>query len=268
MSDSLRPAEETLNRKPQFGCVIMAIGLIIFGGLIVYVISLPFKQGGEMQKFTTFEPNSVQLTAEAQNAPSPALKAKLNESLTAIQSAEEPITLTYNAAELNEIIRSYVEFKELQGTFGIREITEEEMLIDISFKLRKMPFADETPYLEGTMHAQPVLEAGEYILKATKIDSPHGTVPEGFVQHLESYRIMIPYEQHEVIAPLMASTTELKLVNGAVQAVIDSKKFQTPNIVELTKPKKESRSKRLINMALVSFLVTGALFFYFKKRKK
>lgn len=253
------------NRDPKAGCIIMIIGAVIFGGLIAYTLTTPFKQSGLMQEFTELEPMEI-ATSETLSSPPAALVQKLTQISTQVKEAPTT-TFSLSVEELNQAIRSYVEFQELQGTLQVVEITPEEMEFQISFPLRGRPFSDETPHLNGKLFAVPAVMNDEVVLNATRIESRAGEVPEGFLMHFQPYRIMSKYSEHEQLGRAMFSCKEVTLSEGAVTLTLDGEAYADPEAVKYQGPDMEKKKKQTTVMTVCSFLLVGVLFIFLVRRR-
>lgn len=257
-----------VSRDPKAGCLIMLIIAAVVGGLLTIVISTPFTQAGAMSEFTETQPADI-FTKEALPTTPAALEAKLSQFQSGITNTEtETVSLQLTKEDLNSAIRSFQEFEELQGTMAVKEITPEEMLFDISFKLRARPFSDEIPYLNGVMHAVPELLNDEIVLNISHIDSEKGEVPEGFLQHLKPYRIMSKYSDHEVLGRFMFACHEVVLEQGKLSLKVMPSKFADPEALEFTGARDNSKRKKnqAMNFVITFLLVGGAFIFLVKRR--
>ena len=242
----------------------MAIILAVIGGLLFIVISTPFKQSGLMTGFTQKNPLNI-----STKAPLPELPIPLREKLQSIpsfitQENSPPLEITFSATELNECIRHFSEFDDLKGKMAVKEITETEVLFDISFPLRARPFSEETPHLNGVMHTIPERKNDEIVLNVTHIDSLEGEVPEGFLNHFQPYRVMAAYSDHPQLGRAMFACSEIKLASDQLTVQLDPVAFKDPKALETSKPKKKERSS---GMMLFSFLLVGFLFIVMVKRR-
>jgi len=246
----------------------MFIIAAIIGGLVTVTLVLPFLQTGKMKDFTQPEPIELS-TKEVLPAPPAALVSKFQAQKTQLESTTEPVVLTYSLAELNDMIRAYEECKELQGTFEVKSITPEVMLCDISFLLNTNPLSSDKDkrYLNGTIHAVPAIKNDELILKISKVESVIGEVPEGFRNHLQEYRIMQPYTNHESIGRVMFGCESIVLGEGEMSLTVNPQKFADPKSVEPVKDNSAKKQQRRFLMPLMSFIMIGGLFFFMLRRR-
>ena len=255
------------DKDPKAGCLIMLIGIVIFGGLITYTVTLPFRQAGLMGAFTQQESLTLP-TKEVLAQPPQRLAQKLkvfNEQISS--DSKEDVQLTLTKEDLNDAIRSYSEFKELQGTFAVNEILKDKMIIDISFPLKGKPFTEETPHLNGVMTATAEVMNDEIVLLAESIDSRVGEVPEGFLSHLQPYRVMAGYSEHPYIGKAMYACQKLSLVPGEIILSINPVKYIDPLAIAKEESNEKQQKKKMITTMICSFLMVSGFFYVVVKRR-
>jgi len=269
MSEAQKKAP-SLMRDPKAGCAIMLIAASIFGGLIALIFILPFMQADKMDAFTQTEAAPLS-TAPALPTPPAALSDRLSQYQVQLEQATAPTTLRFTTAELNDAIRSYEEFTELQGTFEVAEITPEEVRFNISFALNRNPFAreDQARYLNGVMYAVPAQKNDEIILKVSKIESKVGEVPSEFVMNtsLVEYRVMAPYSEHPVIGRAMFACENITLESGALSITIDPAKYKDQAAVTPPEDNSDKKFQRRVIMPITSFIMIVVLFIIMVKRR-
>ena len=248
----------------------MIIIATIIGGLMTVAIVLPFLQTGKMEEFTQSEPVQLETHAALEHPPV-GLATKLQEQARVLGSQDEAnMELTYTVAELNDAIRSYEEFSELQGTFAVKSITAEAMEVDISFPLNTNPFRKEEKgrFLNGTLSGVPAIKNDELIYKVTAGDSLTGQpIPQGFLNHLQEYRVMQPYTDHDPIGRVMFGCESVSLGEGMLTLVINPTKYADQASIAPAKDHSAKKNKRRTIMPALSFLMVGALFIFMVKRR-
>ena len=214
-------ADPARAQNPGAGCLIMIVALASLSFLIGFGIWSLFKQHREISKFTDSSPRELLLPDLESNAPAViGLNAKLETFRTEAGNGREA-TLRLNAEEINLAFTAFEEFEELRGTFSLKQISEEDVHIDISFKMRGAPTKpDDFRYLNGTMVASPELTGGEIIFVVKEIIVPDKTVPEGFVGVFSPYRPAQVYLENEVLGPWMKKLTSLTLEEGFITLAI------------------------------------------------
>ena len=214
-------AGSSRSQNPGAGCLIMIVALASLSFLVGFGIWSLFKQHREIAKFTDSSPRELLLPNLESNAPAVIeLNAKLETFRTETGNGREA-TLKLNPEEINLAFAAFEAFEELRGTFSVKQISKEDVHIDISFKMRGAPTkADDFRYLNGTMVASPELTGGEIIFVVKEIIVPDKTVPEGFVGVFSPYRPAQVYLENEILGPWMKKLTSLTLEEGFVTLAI------------------------------------------------
>ncbi len=209
-------------QNPGAGCLIMIIALASLSFLVGFGIWSLFKQHREISKFTDSSPRELPLPDLESNA---AAVIELNAKLETFRTEtgnRRAASLKLSPEEINLAFAAFEEFEELRGTFSVTKVTEEDLHIDISFKMRGAPTkSDDFRYLNGTMIARPELTGGEIIFVVKEIIVPGKTVPEGFVGVFSPYRPAQVYLENEVLGPWMKKLTSLTLEEGFVALAIN-----------------------------------------------
>ncbi len=230
-------ADPTRAQNPGAGCLIMIVALVSLAFLVGFGIWSLFKQHREISKFTDPSPQEIAVPDLEANAQAViGLNAKLETFRTEAGNKREAL-LKLSAEELNLAFAAFKEFEELRGTFRVKEITAEEVHIEIAFKMRGAPTKPEDfRYLNGTMITRPQLTGGEIIFEVTRIEVSGKTVPDGFVGVFSPYRPAQMYLEDEALGPWMKRLTSLTLEDGfATLAIIpaDTPPAAEPPDIEL-----------------------------------
>lgn len=214
-------ADPARTQSPGAGCLIMIAALASLTFLVGFGVWNLFKQHREISKFTETSLRKLPLPDLETNAPAVIkLNAKLETFRTEAGNKREA-ALRLSPEEINLAFAAFEEFKELRGTFSVTRITEDEVRIDIAFKMRGAPTkSDDFRYLNGTMVARPELTGGEIIFVVESIEVPGRTVPEGFVGVFSPYRPAQVYLNNAVLGPWMKKLTSLTLEEGFITLAI------------------------------------------------
>ena len=219
------PPEATA-RSPFAGCLIMILAVFILVGVVAFTAWLPFKQAGEMEKFTAPSPAPLPVEPlEGNEAKVKELTARLEKFRDELKGdADKPARLELDAADLNLAIASFEAVKQLRGTFRIREITKDALVIDINYKLNgrprlakdgeEGPLGSDPRYLIGTLKGHPLLARRELALKVDSLEVPGKTVADGFMQHFSTLRLFEASVKDPVLGPAMAAMTRSELEPG------------------------------------------------------
>ena len=137
---------EVSQKSPFAGCAILIAAVAVMLFLVIFSITVLFRQFGEIAKFTSEEPAKVELaTLEGKDAEVNQLAEKL-EGFRQEMGSGETAVLELNADELNLAIAVYEDFKDLRGMLRVADISDGKMNLEISFQLNgkpRLPKGDE-----------------------------------------------------------------------------------------------------------------------------
>ncbi|WP_035614859.1 hypothetical protein [Haloferula sp. BvORR071] len=211
-------------RSPFAGCLILILALLMLVSLVGFAVWLPFKQATEMEKFTspTPAPLPVETVDQAKLAELTARMEKFSDELKG--DAKTPARMELSVEDLNLAIAAYKPVEQLRGTFRVKEITQEALLIDINYKLNGKPrlardgedgpITADPRYLIGSLKGHPLLARRELALKVSSLEVPGKTVAEGFMEHFSTLRIFEAATKDGNIGPAMAALTRAELAPG------------------------------------------------------
>jgi hypothetical protein len=217
-------AKEPSARSPFAGCAIFIIALAVMMFLVVFSIFALFRQSDAISKFTSEQASPVEISRAIDSDTNVAsVQTKLDAFHKQLDGKEES-SLELAAEEINLIIASHEAFKELRGTFRIREIRDDRLHIAISFRLNGQPrftklgesgwITSDPRYLNGTMIARPALSNRELVLQIENIEVPGKAVPREFIEQMSPYRITERYLTDPTLGPAMAKLTRVRVSNG------------------------------------------------------
>ena len=229
MSDVKAESNEVSQKSPFAGCAIFIAAVAVMLFLIIFSVTVLFRQFNEIVKFTKEEPAPLVIeNLENKETELNALAEKIEAFRQGIADDETSI-LELNPDELNLAIAAYEPFKDLRGTFRITEITAKDMRADISFQLNGKPrlaregevgwTASDPRYLNATMVAVPGLLQKEAILQIRHILVEGAEVPTQFEEQMSPYRIAERYIGTEGIGTVMAQLTAIELDDGVIRFI-------------------------------------------------
>jgi len=214
-------------RSPFAGCLILILALAMLIFLVGWATWLPFKQAGEMEKFTAATAITLPTDPIEGNEP------KVNDLVERMEAFRtelhgdpaKPARIELSADDLNLAIAAFSPVQQLRGSFRVKEITADALIIDICYKLNGRPrrtkdgeegFVTSDPrYLIGTLKGHPLLARKELALKVDSLAVPDGkSVADGFMQHFSTLRIFEAYVKDPVLGPAMAGLTKVSLEDG------------------------------------------------------
>lgn len=214
-------------RSPLAGCLILILAVGMLVSLIGFAVWLPFKQYSEIEKFTAASPTPLPVESiEGNEAKVNELSERLEKFRSDLQGdASKPARIELSPEDLNLAIAAYDPGKQLRGSFRVKEITKEALVIDICYKLNgkprlakegeKGPVTSDPRYLIGTLNGHPQLGRRELALHVDSLAVPGGApVADGFMQHFSSLRLFESYVKDPVLGPAMATLTRAELEPG------------------------------------------------------
>jgi hypothetical protein len=213
-------------RSPFAGCLILILALLMLVSLIGFTVWTPFRQAAEIEKFTHPSPAPVAVDPIEGNEPRVNdLVSRLEAFRNGLQDdATKPARIELSAEDLNLAIAAFEPVKELRNSFRVREITAESLVIDICYKLNGRPrlskdgeegaVTSDPRYLIGTIKGHPQLMQKELVLKVDTLEVPGSVVPEGFMSHFSTLRILEKSRKDPLIGPAMSVMTRASLEDG------------------------------------------------------
>lgn len=220
------PQAQATARSPFAGCLILILALLMLVFLIGFSAWMPFRQANEIEKFTKPDPAPLPIESVEGNEPKVnALVERMEQFRSGLAGeATEPVRLELTAEDLNFAIATFQPVEQLRGSFRVREITKDALIIDICYKLNGRPrlakdgedgpVTSDPRYLIGTIKGHPELMQRELVLKVDALEVPGATVPQGFLDHFSTLRIFEAHLKHPVLGPAMAAMTRVSLEDG------------------------------------------------------
>ncbi len=266
------------DKSPFAGCAIFLTVLLVVVFLIVFSVVVMLRQSEEIEKFTETKPAKVQVESIVDREPElNGLAEKIERFRVAVLDGKSA-TLELNANEMNLAIASYDAFKDLRGNVRIREITGEQMKLDISFKLNGKPrigkkgeggwVASDPRYLNGVMTAKPALLSKEVVLKVQDMDVSFAKVPREFIERLSPYQIASTYAGESEIGKVMSALTNVELGAGVVRFVKEEGEIPKDTVTKEEVDKSSQRLFTFLGIAASIFLFFVALILFLGVRAK
>lgn len=266
-------------RSPLSGCAILIAAVLMLLFLIGFSIWVPFRQADEIEKFTQPEPAPVPVVSleDHENAAT-GLVEQLEVFRSALAGEETPARVELTALDLNLAIATFPQLEELRGTFFVREIAEDHLVIDICYRLNGRPrlardgepgpIAADPRHLVGTLHARPLLTNREFALDVIGLNVPGAEVPAGFMGHFSTLRIFERHLQDPVIGPAMGKLTRASLENGRL--ILARTPGEVPPNVVSDENFLASGAKiaLFLVIGLLAFLLLGGVVLFFSYRAR
>jgi hypothetical protein len=192
VSEPVRTVKEPRGQSnPLYGCAILLIALLTFGGTAFYMfIYTPYMQNKEIDAFAMQDapPLKPFKVDEAQKA---AMRTKL-ETFSTMANLGKPVTLTLTSDELNTLVELAAEsgVADYRGMvrFTGMDAPGELLRADIRWKMNNLPFVQAPDrYLAGQATFKPVIENNAIELHLETLDVPGKTVSPGFIRQLHNW---------------------------------------------------------------------------------
>jgi len=182
--------------SPFYGCAIMIMAAMVFGGIIAWSAYSLFQQDKAIAAFASeqavkFPP--IELSAEARTALEKKL-ADFNAGLTA--------EITLSIAELNGILLiapdtgygSYTEMLRFERT----EPEKNRLIARVSLPMNHIKFwEDKKRYLNGEAAYEVMVHEAGVDAKVMDVQVPGKTVAQGFIDGLGTWTLLAPYQKIE-----------------------------------------------------------------------
>lgn len=200
--------------SPFYGCAIMTMAALVFGGIIAWSAYSLFTQDKEIAKITVAAPIKlppVQLTPEA--------RADLETRLSTFAAAarnNQPAELTLTIADLNAIISiapdtgygSYADLIRIDGTIPDKDAITGQVCLP----LNNIKFwEDKKRYLIGQLTFLMHIHEEGLDAKVVDVQVPGKEVPDGFVNGMEIWPWIAPYRKVEPIGTVLKAIRQTKV---------------------------------------------------------
>lgn len=199
---------------PGYGCAILVIMVLTFGGIVSWVLYSGYEQDRQISAFTVSEAPPLETpkpTAQEKDA----LKAKLTEfskTLNGGQSAK--LTLSLN--DLNHLVTlcSEAGIADYRGIvrFNSMDSAAQVFKADIHWKMNNLPFTERKDrFLVGKADFKPDLDTKALELRIIKVEVPGKQVSEGFLHQLEQWPWLNLAKTRPEIATILSGVTSFQI---------------------------------------------------------
>lgn len=266
MQEATAESNEVSQKSPFAGCAIFIAAVAVMLFLIIFSITVLFRQFNEIARFTDETPKPLAIESlENRETELNNLAEKL-EVFRQMVADGETAELALSTEEMNLAIAAFEPFKELRGTFRISGITPDALRADISFQLNGKPrlakegeigwMASDPRYLNATMVTVPGLLQKEVILQIRQIVAEGKEVPTEFEEQMSPYRIAERYIGTDGIGTIMAQLTDIQLDDGVIRFIKTKGEEPTETV---SNEQVDVASKRLF----LFFGIAACLFLFF-----
>jgi hypothetical protein len=178
----------TGNFHPCYGCAILILAFLVFGGLVTWTLYSGWEQDRQISTFSETSPKPTQLatpTTEEKDL----LKARLAEFSSASKTG--PAKLTMTVSDLNTLlilsldVSDIPQLKEAKypGMVWFTAMDEKAQMIkaDVCLTLHGLPFIGHEKYLVAHAAFKPEIGNTGLEFHIDNVEVPGKTVPEGFM---------------------------------------------------------------------------------------
>ncbi|QIF01882.1 hypothetical protein [Roseimicrobium sp. ORNL1] len=210
--------EPVSGSNPFYGCAIMIIAALTFGGIVSWMLYSGYKQDKEIASFTVNNAPPLP-AAELTDADRAEVQGKL-ESFSKVSANGKAVTLTLSLDELNQIValagekkignydyRGIVRFTSLDAKAG-------RLHADIRWQMNNFPFSKAPDrFLVGSAVFLPRVENGSFDLYLENVDVPGKTVSPGFVGHLQTIPWLAVMKNDKNVAEVLKRVTSFEFTS-------------------------------------------------------
>lgn len=205
--------------NPFYGCAIMTMAALIFGGIIAWSAYTLFTQDKAIAQITVDAPITlppVDVTPEA--------RADLEKRLTTFADAarnNQPAELALTLADLNAIISiapdtgygSYADLVRLEKTIPDKDAITGHVCLP----LNNIKFwEDKKRYLIGEITFYMHIHEEGVDAKVVDVQVPGKEVPDGFVTGMEIWPWVAPYRKVEPIGAVLKAIRQVKVTDVGI----------------------------------------------------
>lgn len=200
----------------------MIIAVLVLVFLVGFSLWVPFRQAGEIEKFTRETPAPVPATTLSPgDSAAVDLQKRLESFRDSLAQTGQESRIEFTADDLNHAIALFPQLKELRGTFHVTAIGPDAIEADICYTLNGRPrlardgeagpITADPRYLVGRIKLTPMLGKRELAFRVQSLEVPDATVPEGFMGHFSTLRLFERFLDDSAIGPVMAQLTRAEI---------------------------------------------------------
>lgn len=260
-------ADQTQQRSPFAGCVIM----LILASVALFLIGVSayslWQQNKEIGKFTSPTPMELSpVSLEGKEAELNALHARLTAFRNQIvDRPNDPAELALNVAELNFILATADPLRDYKPYFLVKEIREGQLIADHYRPMNGMPGSDEKRYLNSVATLKPVLAEKTLVFQVEALDVEKATVPREFIAQIPPYRFGLEQQSDAVYGPVLAGLTSMEAKPG--QLILRRIPGQIPSST-VANEQVDSAMQRIIRVLVAGLIFLVGLGVFFSLRAK
>ena len=199
---------------PGYGCAILVIMVLTFGGIVSWVLYSGYEQDRQISAFTVSEAPPLE-TPKPSAEEKTALKGRLAEYSKTL-SGGQPAKLILSLNDLNHLITlcSEAGIGDYRGVvrFNSMDSAAQVLKADIHWKMNNLPFTDRKDrFLVGKADFKPDLDTKSLEVRIIKVEVPGKQVSEGFEHQLEQWPWLNLAKTRPEIATALSSVVSFQL---------------------------------------------------------
>jgi hypothetical protein len=199
---------------PGYGCAILVIMTLTFGGIVSWVFYSGYEQDRQISAFTVSEAPPLE-TPKPTTQQADDLKARLAD-FSATLNGGQSAKLTLSLADLNTLITLCADagIADYRGVvrFNGMDSTAQVLKADIRWKMNNLPFTERKErYLVGKADFKPDLDTKSLEVRIIKVDVPGKQVSEGFLHQLEQWPWLNLAKTRPEIAAVLSGVTTFQI---------------------------------------------------------
>ncbi len=223
MSNEENVNPEGLQSSPTSGCLILAMILFVFGGLVVLYTVVGLYQNRKIDSFTQDSAMEVTLV-EPDAKETEVVLAKLTTIEAAVEEGKA-IRVLFSSHDLNVLIASLDVLVDFRGNTFIDRISPQGIVADMAQPMRKGIVDKGMRYLNGTFVLRPQIRVRTVAFEVLDIRPREGEVPEGFIKNYAVLDFFRLDPENEHIEKHISSISAVYVEDG--QLVVETGKDRT-----------------------------------------
>ncbi len=230
----------TAQFNPFYGCAILVIMVLTFGGIVSWMIYSGIEQDRQIATFTTENapPPPPLVVSESEKA---SLKARLAVfAEDASKGAAAQLSLDSAEANILLLLAAEAGIGEDKESLSYREMLRfagfdaKAQLVngDLRMPVNKLPWAGgDKRFLVGTATFKPVVENGSFCLRIETITVPGKTVSQGFVNNLKAMDwLSLAKQKDGKISDALKKVSSSRIADDGRALILDCAKTVPPGV--------------------------------------
>lgn len=195
------------------GCVIVAVTVLVFGGLALLYLGVGYWMNREIDAVT--DPEPVELAVpQATPGQVESVYNKLHQLKQATEDGKMA-RVSFSADDLNALIASEALLADLKGKALVKKIDSTGIQTQVSQQIRNLPFRPQR-FLNATIAFFPVVLENSLVFEIHAIEVPGKVVPHGFVEGYSKQDFFKLDAKNPTLEPVLKQLRRSYLENGHI----------------------------------------------------